>query len=398
MDLSKKITLYFIQFLPVVFYAFFILIKSGASFPIFLLAILVVGIINAVKCDKKSYFKTFGLLTLFSVVGEILLMIYYFFCVSSDSETPIIGALFTGIIIFEILLIMGIGLLIRGTNKGNKSKMSNNTDSKEAQKKLNTEDFSLGKFFLTLICILLGFFVGIPLILMLFAAVACPDDTREIVDTMISPEGDYQIDVICNNAGATDAGRRYLVIEYPNKKGEFSVRGDQESKKSKKISETHASFYANYEVVWNTNNKFVVLIQDAPYDEKRENIILVELTGKSYTAKERDLKCIYEDSYLSDFAVNGNDVDINCKISIKNTLPEKVYFSLEAFSSDDKGKLLDTGELIAVDKSGQEAVFEIEGEESKTFEVTFRGTKGPDDTKTDRNVPETIKLHVKDFE
>ena len=114
MDLSKKITLYFIQFLPVVFYAFFILINSGASFPIFLLAILVVGIINAVKCDKKSYFKTFGLLTLFSVVGEILLMIYYFFCVSSDSETPIIGALFTGIIIFEILLIMGIGLLIRG--------------------------------------------------------------------------------------------------------------------------------------------------------------------------------------------------------------------------------------------------------------------------------------------
>ena len=90
MDLSKKITLYFIQFLPVVFYAFFILINSGASFPIFLLAILVVGIINAVKCDKKSYFKTFGLLTLFSVVGEILLMIYYFFCVSSDSETPII--------------------------------------------------------------------------------------------------------------------------------------------------------------------------------------------------------------------------------------------------------------------------------------------------------------------
>ena len=394
MDLSKKITLYFIQFLPVVFYAFFILINSGASFPIFLLAILVVGIINAVKCDKKSYFKTFGLLTLFSVVGEILLMIYYFFCVSSDSETPIIGALFTGIIIFEILLIMGIGLLIRGTNKGYKSKMSNNTDSKEVQKKLNTEDFSLGKFFFTLICILLGFFVGIPLIVVLLLCIACPT-SYTIYDTFKSPNGDYQIDAINSSAGAMDSGISYLVIEYPNKKGKFSVEEEDEPRHSIKIEETQSQFNESYEIVWKNNTRFCVCI--APWKDERK-IVQVDLSDKNYKATKGSISYIYEDSYLSDFAVNGNDVDINCKISIKNTLSEKVYFSLEAFSSDDKGKLLDTGELIAVDKSGQEAVFEIEGEESKTFEVTFRGTKGPDDTKADRNVPETIKLHVKDFE
>lgn len=234
-----------------------------------------------------------------------------------------------------------------------------------------------------------------PLVFAFFMAVFS-SSSNNIYETYRSPQGTYQLDAINSSAGGMDQGVSYLVIEYPDDKNSFSAKNDKKPKKCIEIHETRGHFNSSFDITWISETSFWVVVKYGDTDTVK--LAQVEVSGDSYKASEGTVSVIKDKSFLSDFVVNGNDVSINCDLYIQNTMPGKISFTLEAYSSDDKGKLLDTGQLTAADDTGQEKVFEIDGNEKKLIEVSFKGTKGPGNTKVDRNLPGLIKIHVKDYD
>ena len=234
-----------------------------------------------------------------------------------------------------------------------------------------------------------------PIVFALFMAFFSTS-SNNIYETYRSPQGTYQLDAVNSSAGGMDQGVSYLVIEYPDDKNGFSAKNDKKPKKCIEIHETRGRFNSSFDITWISETSFWVVIKYGDTDTVK--LAQVEVSGDSYKASEGTVSVIKDKSFLSDFVVNGNDVSINCNLYIQNTMPEKISFTLEAYSSDDKGNLLDTGQLTASDDNGQEKVFEIDGNEKKLIEVSFKGTKGPGNTKADHNLPGLIKIHVKDYD
>ena len=65
-------------------------------------------------------------------------------------------------------------------------------------------------------------------------------------------------------------------------------------------------------------------------------------------------------------------------------------FGLEGRDWDEKGKLLDSEMIVAVDENDNEAVFRVEPNTTENIEVTFVGDKGPEDTRTSRELPSIL--------
>ena len=251
------------------------------------------------------------------------------------------------------------------------------------------------KIVLIIVGISIALSILIPIAFAFFMALSSPASYK-IYETYKSPQGTYQLDAINSSAGAMDQGVSYLVIEYPDDKNGFSAQNDKKPKGCIEIPETSGRFNSTFEITWISETSFWVVIRYG--DSYSVKLAQVEVSGDSYKASEGTVSLIKDKSFLSDFVINGNDVDINCNLCIENTMPENVSFTLEAYSSVDKGKLLDTGQLTASDDNGQDIVFEIEGNTKKNIEVSFKGKKGPDNKKADHNLPELIKLHVKDYD
>ena len=117
MNLSQRIVLIVVNLIPVIVEFILWAIGDMNYFFVFITLVLIVAIIDIVGSDKKSFFKLFGLLLSFSVVGTIILIVLHYYFVSSDFETPLIGALYTGTVALEVLIIMGIGLIVKRISK-----------------------------------------------------------------------------------------------------------------------------------------------------------------------------------------------------------------------------------------------------------------------------------------
>lgn len=80
--------------------------------------------------------------------------------------------------------------------------------------------------------------------------------------------------------------------------------------------------------------------------------------------------------------------------SVYNDFDESVRVTLDGRAGEsDIGQLLSDGELLVLNESGEPLVYELEPCSSEYLTVVFTGSKGPGDTKTDRNLPPWIYLH-----
>ena len=88
----------------------------------------------------------------------------------------------------------------------------------------------------------------------------------------------------------------------------------------------------------------------------------------------------------------GKISEINQSPSGKYQIDE-VNWSGGATAVEDVGQLLEDSCLLTENNEGQPQIFEIAANSCEMFTVVFRGSKGPADTKVDRNLPPWIYLY-----
>ena len=117
MNSSKRIVLIVVNLIPVIVEFILWAIGDMNYFFVFITLVLIVAIIDIVGSDEKNFFKLFGLLLGFSVVGTIILIVLHYYFVSSDFETPLVGALYVATVALEIIIMMGLGLVVKRIGK-----------------------------------------------------------------------------------------------------------------------------------------------------------------------------------------------------------------------------------------------------------------------------------------
>ncbi|MBQ4271834.1 MAG: hypothetical protein II718_08410 [Clostridiales bacterium] len=217
---------------------------------------------------------------------------------------------------------------------------------------------------------------------------ACSDQPGKIRETSLSPSGLYRIDEVDWSGGAT-AGESYLMIEYSD--DGFAEVGDYEPSKAIKIEETLSAYRTDYHVFWDADDSFTVTWSGHDRAEWFE-IARVEIKSGGYEISCGKVSVDLDGYYFSDFVIDGDNVYMTCSFSVVSTFDRDVSFIMEAADIDDAGGLLENGDLKALDDNGQAEVFVIGGGQTETIEVTFTGTKGPSDTKYDRNLPKWIYI------
>ena len=232
--------------------------------------------------------------------------------------------------------------------------------------------------------------VSLLLLTLVMFLVGCGDSTGKIGEINQSPTGKYQVDEVNWSGGAT-AGESYLVIEAPVN-GVFSGKGDNEPASGIRIEETRYSYAADFTVSWESDSSFIAHWASPQSDTF--NIARVNLTNDGYTISCGSVHLDRDDSYLSGFEIIDDEVYITCCLQITNEFSDNVRFIVDArAANEDVGQLLKDGGLVVVNDKGQPLIFEIAANSSEMFTVVFRGSKGPADTKADRNLPPWIYLY-----
>lgn len=95
------------------------------------------------------------------------------------------------------------------------------------------------------------------------------------------------------------------------------------------------------------------------------------------------------ESYFSDFEVVGQQVNIKCYVTLKNTFNENKTVELAALFPDDvRFGLLQSSTLSGVHLDSLEGRFAVPAKSQKAFEVLFIGNFAGTNRKHDRLLPE----------
>lgn len=100
----------FLNCIPLVLFCLLDMMQILSEHQIALVVIVVLCFINmGLSKDMKSYLISSALLLFSTVVGVIADTYYYFYNVSSDPETPIVGAFLAMVFGILVLIFIGIG-------------------------------------------------------------------------------------------------------------------------------------------------------------------------------------------------------------------------------------------------------------------------------------------------
>lgn len=98
-------------------------------------------------------------------------------------------------------------------------------------------------------------------------------------------------------------------------------------------------------------------------------------------------------SFFNDFSVKDDTVNINCYVVLENTSNKQQTFKLIGYLPDDVGKLLVNKKIIAVNKKGEERLFTIPANTTKSFNVAFAGKYAGTYQKANKLLPE-IEIQI----
>ncbi len=227
------------------------------------------------------------------------------------------------------------------------------------------------------------------LILSAMMLTACSDSPGRIRDIVQSPTGDYQVDVVDWSGGAT-AGETYLCVEYAE--NGFANVGDDEPDSCTMIEDTQCTFNTDFNIEWETNDSFRAVWEGLTHDSIE--LARVELYDGGFNVTSGSVCIDTTGSYLSGFTVDGDYVYITCKLRVTNDFDEDVWFTIDAVAAEaDVGELLSDSHLDAVNDRGESKVFYLEAGQTEFITVTFRGSHGPSDTMSDRELPTWIYIY-----
>ena len=119
--------------------------------------------------------------------------------------------------------------------------------------------------------------------------------------------------------------------------------------------------------------------------------LVLAISGCATAAQATDTVTVdKENSFLSDFAVEGDIVKITCYITLQNTHAEDRLVELRAYSPEDvAGGLLKEPEMRSSER------YSVPANDSAAYEVTFVGVHGGGMQKQNRLLPE-IRILIAD--
>ena len=224
----------------------------------------------------------------------------------------------------------------------------------------------------------------------LLSFASCSNPSGKISEINPSPSDKYQVDEVNWSGGAT-AGESYLVVELSDENG-FAAASDSEPETGIVIEETRYSYATDYSITWDSNDSFIA--QWASPQSASFEVARITIADGEYTISSGSVYIDLEDSFFSDFETDGDIVHLTCQLRLYNDFDESVRVTLDGRAGEsDIGQLLSDGELLVLNESGEPLVYELEPCSSEYLTVVFTGSKGPGDTKTDRNLPPWIYLH-----
>ncbi len=124
-------------------------------------------------------------------------------------------------------------------------------------------------------------------------------------------------------------------------------------------------------------------------------VALMLISGCSHTEHDivSSIHIDEDNSDYNEFSVNDEKVYIRCSLTVTNTSPDVIEFSISGdFSEDKEGGLLTDDILYAYDLDLESNIFKIDNDQTKTFDVYFVGGYGGQFHKKDRLLPENIKI------
>ena len=96
-----------------------------------------------------------------------------------------------------------------------------------------------------------------------------------------------------------------------------------------------------------------------------------------------------QDAGIKDFYIKNREVHIAAGITVKNNTDDHISFMLTAESqSDYESGLITSPLLLGYDEDFSATVFNLQGKETKTFDVIFVGEHGDFNQKADRLIPQ----------
>lgn len=224
----------------------------------------------------------------------------------------------------------------------------------------------------------------------LLSFASCSNPSGKISEINPSPSDKYQVDEVNWSGGAT-AGESYLVVELSDEDG-FAAASDSEPEAGIVIEETRYSYATDYSITWDSDDSFIA--QWASPQSASFEVAHITIADGEYTISRGSVYIDLEDSFFSDFETDGDIVYLTCQLRLYNDFDESVRVTLDGRAGEsDIGQLLSDGELLVLNESGEPLVYELEPCSSEYLTVVFTGSKGPGDTKTDRNLPPWIYLH-----
>ena len=224
----------------------------------------------------------------------------------------------------------------------------------------------------------------------LLSFASCSNPSGKISEINPSPSDKYQVDEVNWSGGAT-AGESYLVVELSDEDG-FAAVSDSEPETSIVIEETRYSYATDYTITWESDDSFIA--QWASPQSASFEVARITIADGEYTISSGSVYIDLEDSFFSDFETDGDIVYLTCQLRLYNDFDESVRVTLDGRAEEsDIGQLLSDGELLVLNESGEPLVYELEPCSNEYLTVVFTGSKGPGDTKTDRNLPPWIYLH-----
>lgn len=120
-------------------------------------------------------------------------------------------------------------------------------------------------------------------------------------------------------------------------------------------------------------------------------ILIIVSAGILIWAVNRNGQSIYideDESYLSEFNVIGNDVQIVCHVTVCNTYGiDKTILIKGDFSSEVENGLISEKILYAVDSEKNKCQYTLQPHEKKSFDVIFIGTFAGEGQMTNRQLP-----------
>lgn len=224
----------------------------------------------------------------------------------------------------------------------------------------------------------------------LLSFASCSNPSGKISEINPSPSDKYQVDEVNWSGGAT-AGESYIIVELSDEDG-FSAVADSEPETGIVIEETRYSYATDYSITWDSDDSFIA--QWASPQSASFEVARITIADGEYTISSGSVYIDLEDSFFSDFETDGGIVYLTCQLKLYNDFDESVRVTLDGRAGEsDIGQLLSDGELLVLNESGEPLVYELEPCSSEYLTVVFTGSKGPGDTKTDRNLPPWIYLH-----